>query len=105
MAEPQYSQVGIDKLNLSVRSYNCLRRAKIDTIQALLDVYNQGKLIEIRNLGIKSFDEIVEAIRSLPCDGFPENVEINEQMESEQIEELRFEEYVVPDELENIPCY
>lgn len=103
MAEPQYSQVGIDKLNLSVRSYNCLRRAKIDTIQALLDVYNQGKLIEIRNLGIKSFDEIVEAIRSLPCDGFPENVEINEQMESEQIEELRFEEYVVPDELENIP--
>lgn len=52
MAEPQYSQIGIDKLNLSVRSYNCLRRAKIDTIQALLDVYNQGKLIEIRNLGI-----------------------------------------------------
>ena len=36
MAEPQYSQVGIGKLNLSVCSYNCLRRAKIDTIQCEL---------------------------------------------------------------------
>lgn len=51
----------IEKLNLSTRAYNCLTRAKKNTI---LDVMNMttNELLKIRNLGIKAAKEIEEKI-------------------------------------------
>ena len=48
----------IDELNLSVRSQNALRRARIDTIGDLTDRLNAGTVKDIRNLGRKSYSEI-----------------------------------------------
>lgn len=49
---------GIENLDLSVRSYNALRRAGINTLGELIDRMNQGELKCIRNLGAKSYSEI-----------------------------------------------
>ena len=52
----------IEALNLSVRSYNALKRAGIDSVQQLLDLKPE-ELREIRNLGTKSLAEL-EAVRN-----------------------------------------
>ena len=48
----------IDCLELSVRSYNCLRRWGINTIAELYEAKNKEELPKIRNLGLKSVYEI-----------------------------------------------
>ena len=55
----------IEELDLSVRSYNCLKRAGINTIADLLDktIDDLGK---VRNLGKKSIDEIEEKLNNHP---------------------------------------
>lgn len=47
----------IEDLELSVRSYNCLKRQGIDTLQQLLDC-SEIDLVNIRNFGSKSIDEV-----------------------------------------------
>ena len=47
----------IDNLNLSVRTYNCLRRAGITTISALKET-TEEELTKVKNLGKKSLEEI-----------------------------------------------
>lgn len=47
----------IEDLDLTVRTYNCLRRANIDTIQKLVST-TETDIRKIRNMGQKSFDEI-----------------------------------------------
>ena len=50
----------IDELELSVRSYNCLRRAGYQTINSVVnDIDRREDLAKIRNLGKKSGDEIM----------------------------------------------
>ena len=49
---------GIDQLELSVRSYNALRRAGIETVSQLVVGFNEGRIKSVRNLGAKSFREI-----------------------------------------------
>lgn len=56
------SQVPIEELQLSVRAYNCLKRAQINFIADLLD-YSQEDLLEIKNFGQKSAEEVVEALQ------------------------------------------
>ncbi|MCX6029309.1 MAG: hypothetical protein NT169_08405 [Chloroflexi bacterium] len=51
----------IDKLEISVRSYNCLKRAGVDTIGQLLTVLPQG-CSTIRNAGRKTWSEIEDAV-------------------------------------------
>lgn len=51
------SQVPIDELDLSVRAFNCLKRAEINMIGQLLDK-TEDELTRVRNLGKKSVDEI-----------------------------------------------
>lgn len=51
----------IEALNLSVRSYNALRRANIDQIHKALALYPDG-FAELRNLGKKSIDEICRSL-------------------------------------------
>lgn len=52
-----YNNIAIEELQLSVRAYNCLKRAKINTIADLLD-YSPEKLQELKNFGRKSADEV-----------------------------------------------
>ena len=61
----QYKQIMIEKLNLSVRLYNVLKRAGINTLQDLLTAYEQGTLLEIQNLGIKSYEAIKSTIEEV----------------------------------------
>lgn len=55
-------QVLIEELQLSVRAYNCLKRAQIHSVSDLLD-YSQEELLEIKNFGQKSAEEVIEALR------------------------------------------
>nr|YP_010619525.1 RNA polymerase a-subunit [Xiphosiphonia pinnulata]WAX03538.1 RNA polymerase a-subunit [Xiphosiphonia pinnulata] len=61
--EKQINQILIEELQLSVRAYNCLKRAQIHSIADLLD-YTQEELLEIKNFGQKSADEVIEALNN-----------------------------------------
>lgn len=56
--------IWIDELQLSVRSYNCLRRACIDTVADILEL-SQEDMIHVRNLGRKSMEEIIRKMHSM----------------------------------------
>jgi DNA-directed RNA polymerase subunit alpha len=56
------NQIPIEGLNLSVRAYNCLKRAQINSVADLLE-YSQEDLLEIKNFGAKSAEEVIEALQ------------------------------------------
>jgi len=60
--EDPTSQIPIEELQLSVRAYNCLKRAQINSVADLLD-YTQEDLLEIKNFGQKSAEEVVIALQ------------------------------------------
>ncbi|GGE19443.1 hypothetical protein GCM10007275_13060 [Jeotgalicoccus coquinae] len=47
----------IEELDLSVRSYNCLKRAGINSVQELTDK-TEADMMKVRNLGRKSLEEV-----------------------------------------------
>ena len=64
----EFENMEITELNLSVRSYNCLKRAGCNTIGDILRVMNDeegGGLRKIRNLGNRSETEIIENVEKL----------------------------------------
>lgn len=61
--EDPTNQIPIEELQLSVRAYNCLKRAQINSVADLLD-YTQEDLLEIKNFGAKSAEEVIEALQS-----------------------------------------
>jgi DNA-directed RNA polymerase subunit alpha len=61
-SEDPTSQIPIEELQLSVRAYNCLKRAQINSVADLLD-YTQEDLLEIKNFGQKSAEEVIEALQ------------------------------------------
>jgi len=60
--EDPTNQIPIEELQLSVRAYNCLKRAQINTVADLLD-YTQEDLLEIKNFGQKSAEEVIAALQ------------------------------------------
>jgi DNA-directed RNA polymerase subunit alpha len=56
------NQILIEELQLSVRAYNCLKRAQIHSVADLLD-YSQEDLLEIKNFGQKSAEEVIDALQ------------------------------------------
>lgn len=54
----------IEDLDLTVRSYNCLKRAGIQTVQELIQ-YTEEEVLKIRNLGRKSFKEIKDKLAEM----------------------------------------
>ena len=54
----------IEELDMSVRSFNCLKRAGIDTVADLTD-RTEADMIKVRNLGKKSLDEVIAKLHSL----------------------------------------
>jgi len=57
-------QTPLEILDLSVRSYNCLRRAGIDTVEKLIKI-SEKELFEVRNLGRNGFEEVVKKIKEI----------------------------------------
>ncbi|MGN1133738.1 MAG: DNA-directed RNA polymerase subunit alpha [Oscillospiraceae bacterium] len=57
----------IEELDLSVRSFNCLKRAGINTVNDLIGK-SAEEMMKVRNLGKKSFEEVQEKLRSLGYD-------------------------------------
>ena len=60
--DSKINQILIEELQLSVRAYNCLKRAQIHSVADLLD-YSQEDLIEIKNFGQKSAEEVIDALQ------------------------------------------
>ena len=57
-------EMTIEELDLSVRSFNCLKRASIDTVEDLVNK-TQDDMIKVRNLGKKSLEEVIQKLESL----------------------------------------
>ena len=60
-------EMSIEDLELSVRSFNCLKRAGISTVQDLANK-TESDMMKVRNLGKKSLDEVTHKLRSLGLD-------------------------------------
>ena len=60
-------EMPIEELELSVRSYNCLKRAGISTVEDLAN-RTEEDMMKVRNLGKKSLDEVINKLRSLGLD-------------------------------------
>ena len=57
-------EMTIEELDLSVRSFNCLKRAGIDTVEDLIG-RTEEDMIKVRNLGRKSLEEVIQKLNSL----------------------------------------
>ncbi len=57
-------EMTIEDLDLSVRSFNCLKRAGINTVADLIDK-SEEDMMKVRNLGRKSLEEVVQKLSSL----------------------------------------
>lgn len=62
---PTLNENSIESLDLSIRSFKCLHRANIITILQLIEAYNTGKLLAVRNLGKASYNDVVKKLRIL----------------------------------------
>jgi DNA-directed RNA polymerase subunit alpha len=63
-------EMTIEDLDLSVRSFNCLKRAGINTVDDLINK-SQDDMMKVRNLGKKSFEEVRAKLQSLGFDLAP----------------------------------
>jgi len=57
-------EMTIEELDLSVRAYNCLKRAGINTVAELVQ-RNQEDMMKVRNLGKKSLEEVEQKLAAL----------------------------------------
>ena len=60
-------EMTIEELELSVRSFNCLKRAGISTVEDLTNK-SESEMMKVRNLGKKSLEEVTEKLHSLGLD-------------------------------------
>ena len=56
-------ELPIEEMDLSVRSYNCLKRAGVNTVEDLIKK-SRGDMLKVKNLGIKSIDEVIQKLES-----------------------------------------
>ena len=63
-------EMTIEELDLSVRSYNCLKRAAITTVEDLTNK-TEDEMMKVRNLGRKSLEEVTNKLHSLGLDFAP----------------------------------
>ena len=66
----EVAEMSIDELELSVRSYNCLKRAGINTVEELTNKTPED-MMKVRNLGRKSLEEVLAKLKEL-------NLELNQ---------------------------
>ena len=61
---PKILEMSIEEMDLSVRSYNCLKRAGIHTIEDLTKK-TEDDMLKVRNLGKKSLEEVINKLLGL----------------------------------------
>ncbi len=66
-ANQKILEMTIEELDLSVRSFNCLKRAGINTVEDLTNKTDDD-MMEVRNLGKKSLDEVIKKLHSFGLD-------------------------------------
>ena len=54
-------EMTIEELDLSVRSFNCLKRANINTVEDLISK-TEDEMMKVRNLGRKSLEEVINKL-------------------------------------------
>ena len=70
MAEKKVDQITktletpIEEIEFSVRAYNCLKRAGVNTMQDLIDK-RESEVNKIRNLGKKSLKEVIDKVKDM----------------------------------------
>jgi len=57
-------QMPLEELNLSVRAYNCLKSVQVNSVSDLMDLSYED-LLEIKNFGSKSADDVLDALERL----------------------------------------
>jgi DNA-directed RNA polymerase subunit alpha len=57
-------EMTIEELDLSVRSFNCLKRAGINTVEDLINK-SEDEMMKVRNLGRKSLEEVINKLNTL----------------------------------------
>ena len=57
-------EMTIEELDLSVRSFNCLKRAGINTVEDLINK-SEDDMMKVRNLGRKSLEEVIDKLETL----------------------------------------
>ncbi len=62
--EEKVLEMTIEELDLSVRSYNCLKRANINTVEDLINK-TEDDMMKVRNLGRKSLEEVLKKLEAL----------------------------------------
>ena len=62
--EKSFATISLEDLDLSVRSYNCLKRNGLKTVQDLCNM-KDSELMTVRNLGKKSYKEIVDKLAAI----------------------------------------
>ena len=63
-AKEKVLEMTIEELDLSVRSFNCLKRAGINTVEDLTQK-SEEDMMKVRNLGRKSLEEVIHKLESL----------------------------------------
>ena len=63
-AKTKALEMSIDELEFSVRAYNCLKRANINTLQDLTEK-SENEMMKIRNLGKKSLKEVIDKVKEM----------------------------------------
>ena len=63
-AKEKVLEMTIEELDLSVRSFNCLKRAGINTVEDLIS-RSEEEMMKVRNLGKKSLEEVIAKLKSL----------------------------------------
>lgn len=66
-AKGKVLEMTIEELDLSVRSFNCLKRAGINTVEDLINK-TEEEMMKVRNLGKKSLDEVINKLHSFNLD-------------------------------------
>ena len=61
MSQSKQLQMTIEELDLSVRSFNCLKRANINTVEDLISK-TEDEMMKVRNLGRKSLEEVINKL-------------------------------------------
>ena len=81
---PEHYNVSVERLELSSRTLNCLKRASIDKIGQILEM-KRSELLQIRNFGEKSLDELYSRLREM--DLLPPELDPDLQQEEESEDE------------------
>jgi DNA-directed RNA polymerase subunit alpha len=85
---PEHYNIAVERMELSSRTLNCLKRASIDKVGQILEL-SKAELLQIRNFGEKSLSELYDRLRErdlLPPDLDPDVVKEEEPEEAEAAE-------------------